>query len=720
MSRSVLRLLLVAACSWALSAAASWAGEPTPGVYALKADTGRYLARCNGCVTSSVSPDSASVDAATSSDTLAKWSLSKRPSGRWVLQMDTGRFLARCTNCGAGAYPDSAFVHVESPDSQYAQWSISQRPNGKWVLQSDSGRYLARCNGCFGGGTHLDMAFVHETNPDAPWAQWTLEPAEIVAAPVAGGSTTPITPTIISTNTTPAPPGKLTETGPHPNIGKIETAIKALGSATRETFPVSTVPSAGDFEINRPDDHINGMVQFGDYWITNYPGDRSSSREHGRIITWDQSQDKYVATTFDAEGNWPASMAMMDDKILAVSYVGSKIRFFDFSAGVGSIKELTPWSDPAGNVEMKQISVARNTDQGVYYMLVHTKLWRGRYGKWEPVGEVDFDYSAGREMNSLIYLGYNTFAVFVPGAGQGDNDKFAYTIFSVDGFGKPTVKSGSQNVSVTLKNPGGTGNDISPNFRFAGAVNYNGNTFRLCASPRRLDGVAKFYCWTSPVSTATYTVKITTSSETGAGTDSNIYLTLSGPNGTTMETRLNEWISGNAFESGNTDTATITTANVGVPTGATLRSDGFFAASDWRPQSVEIYLDGSTKLASPSTWLNRGKMYLQLLTKRTHAVKIKTGTVTGAGTDANIYLTINGVETRLNDLISGNAFENGNLNSANIVQADASDSPVRMIRVRSDGKYAGADWYLEYIDVDGGRFNCSCWLNGATSKNLFR
>ena len=60
-----------------------------------------------------------------------------------------------------------------------------------------------------------------------------------------------------------------------------------------------------------------------------------------------------------------------------------------------------------------------------------------------------------------------------------------------------------------------------------------------------------------------YTIRVKTSDEGGAGTDSNIYLRLIGDQETSDEIRLNSLISGDAFERNDLDSAVITRENVG-------------------------------------------------------------------------------------------------------------------------------------------------------------
>lgn len=694
-------MVIIAGLVLALSASTSPAAEPIPGIYALKADTGRYLSRCSGCVPGGAYPDSASLHVTTSNGPWAKWSLSKRPNGKWVLQVDTGRYLTRCRNCGPGTYPDSAFVHGTDPNAPYAQWTLSQRPNGKWVLQSDTGRYLTRCRNCFRGGTYPDMVFVHVTDPNGPWAQWDLVPLQVTQAPPPP---------------TQAPTPK-PQRGPQEvaAIAQQERAIEALANARRETWPAPRIQSVGDFIVAVGGDHINGFARLGDYWITNYPGDQNGNRSKGRLFSLLQS-GAYKATFFDTEGSFPGGMAVLDrDNILVVTYKSATIRFFDYSRGLGGIRELTPWVDPDNNTSLKRVGAAYNTDERVYYLLLSRMLWRGRYGKWEKVGEVDWDSSAGKESIALLYLGWNTFAAFAPGSGD-NSDKFQYTIFKVNAKNDFTYIS--QNVELTMKNPGYTGDGFGANFRWGTSIhtNFSRNTFRMCAAPRRQVAFGDFYCWTSPVVQGTYPITIKTSHTEGAGTDSEIYLSLTGEKGATMETRLNELIAGNAFEKGRTDNVSIVTAHVGRPTQVTLRSDGAGAGADWLPESIQITYGGSKLIANNSSWFKGGnEISLRLLPQTTYTVKVKTGNKTGAGTDANISLTIGTVTTKLNPLGRGNLFEKGDLNTFSITQAQAN---IGTIQVKSDAKYAGADWYLEYVEINGARYPCNCWFTQAGTKSL--
>jgi len=71
------------------------------------------LSRCNGCWVGGAYSDSATVHITTlSGNPYALWKPIQKANGKWAFQADTGKFLARCNGCAPGAaYPDFAFVH---------------------------------------------------------------------------------------------------------------------------------------------------------------------------------------------------------------------------------------------------------------------------------------------------------------------------------------------------------------------------------------------------------------------------------------------------------------------------------------------------------------------------------------------------------------------------------------------------------------------------------
>lgn len=86
-----------------------------------------------------------------------------------------------------------------------------------------------------------------------------------------------------------------------------------------------------------------------------------------------------------------------------------------------------------------------------------------------------------------------------------------------------------------------------------------------------------------------YTIAIKTSSEGSQGTDSEIYLTMTGETGKVDgEIHLNPLISGDAFWSGQTDKFVIERTGLGRIVKIQIRSDGSGPGSDWTLNKVEI------------------------------------------------------------------------------------------------------------------------------------
>ncbi|MDJ0800591.1 MAG: hypothetical protein QNJ51_27925 [Calothrix sp. MO_167.B12] len=145
---------------------------------ALKADSGNYAARCNNCIPGGAYPDSVFVHVTDlAGSPWAHWEIEHLDNGKYALKADSGKYMARCNNCiSDGAYPDSVFVHATNPNGEpWAQWEIERLDNGKYTLKADSGNYAARCNNCVPGGAYPDNVMVHSTNPSGePWAQWEI------------------------------------------------------------------------------------------------------------------------------------------------------------------------------------------------------------------------------------------------------------------------------------------------------------------------------------------------------------------------------------------------------------------------------------------------------------------------------------------------------------------------------------------------------------------
>lgn len=101
------------------------------GKYALQASNGNYIARCNACIPGAAYPDS--IFAFVSPDTLmqtpaAQFALQRLENGKYALQADSGNYVARCNECMPEVTSaDGVFVHTppdELMNSPYAQWNV--------------------------------------------------------------------------------------------------------------------------------------------------------------------------------------------------------------------------------------------------------------------------------------------------------------------------------------------------------------------------------------------------------------------------------------------------------------------------------------------------------------------------------------------------------------------------------------------------------------------
>lgn len=150
-----------------------------PGItIALKADTGKYLARCNGCQksTNDSFPDTITIHA-TSPSGSALFNVSDAGGGKIALKADNGKYLSRCHTCiVGGTMPEFLTAHVTNLSiSPFAKFTPVQLANGKCALKADIGLYVSRCQTCSPGATVTDQTTIHVTNPEsAPFAQFEV------------------------------------------------------------------------------------------------------------------------------------------------------------------------------------------------------------------------------------------------------------------------------------------------------------------------------------------------------------------------------------------------------------------------------------------------------------------------------------------------------------------------------------------------------------------
>ena len=218
---------------------------------------------------------------------------------------------------------------------------------------------------------------------------------------------------------------------------------------------------------------------------------------------------------------------------------------------------------------------------------------------------------------------------------------------------------------------------------------------------------------TSPAKSTQYKLTVKTGDEKGAGTDSGIYIKLMGDRGETQEREISELVSGNAFEKGSTDTLIVNfDQNVGDVKKIELHSDQQWAGADWKLETIRVepLVNGE---AMPGVqfeiheWIhdsNTRTYSLDPVDSAQYRLTVKTGSSKNAGTDSNIYVKLVGSdgeteEREISELYNGNAFEKGSTNVL-VVNFDKNIGQVQSIKVRSDMKWAAADWELASIQVE--------------------
>lgn len=143
----------------------------------LKADTGKWVSRCNNCNSGEAYPDSVTIHIEADANELPSYAifeLIQLDNGNVAFKADTGKYVSRCNNCATSATPDIVTVHMDNCDEPYAQFTPILLANGKYAFKADTGNYLSRCNNCIAGAAYPDSLMVHAGSYGAPYEQFTM------------------------------------------------------------------------------------------------------------------------------------------------------------------------------------------------------------------------------------------------------------------------------------------------------------------------------------------------------------------------------------------------------------------------------------------------------------------------------------------------------------------------------------------------------------------
>uniref|UniRef100_A0A8C5BBE6 Lipoxygenase homology domains 1b n=1 Tax=Gadus morhua TaxID=8049 RepID=A0A8C5BBE6_GADMO len=229
-----------------------------------------------------------------------------------------------------------------------------------------------------------------------------------------------------------------------------------------------------------------------------------------------------------------------------------------------------------------------------------------------------------------------------------------------------------------------------------------------------------------------YVTTLVTGDTQYAGTDTNIFLTVFGANGSTEEMLLPK--AGDRFERGQEDTFNVEIDDIAPLKKIRLRVDGTGSRPDWFLDNMRNPITEDLYTFTYENWLSKtnGPKRTQvcelaavvdeeeMVERTTYTITVATSDVGGAGTDANVFLIVFGEygDTGLLALKESGARNKFERKMKDVFRfADMlSLGELSKIRVWHDNKGPGSGWHLEYVDVKDDtmeetfRFPCDRWL----------
>ncbi|XP_074196129.1 lipoxygenase homology domain-containing protein 1 isoform X4 [Rhinolophus sinicus] len=220
----------------------------------------------------------------------------------------------------------------------------------------------------------------------------------------------------------------------------------------------------------------------------------------------------------------------------------------------------------------------------------------------------------------------------------------------------------------------------------------------------------------------------------GGGTDSNIFMTLYGINGSTEEVQLDKKKA--RFEREQNDTFLMEILDIAPFTKMRIRIDGLGSRPEWFLERILLknMNNGDLTMFYYGDWLSqqKGKKTLvcemcavingeEMMETTSYTIIVKTSDILGAGTDANVFIIIFGENgdsgtLALKQSPNWNKFERNNTDTFSFPDM-LSLGHLCKLRVWHDNKGIFPGWHLSYIDVKDNsrdetfRFQCDCWFS---------
>ena len=249
------------------------------------------------------------------------------------------------------------------------------------------------------------------------------------------------------------------------------------------------------------------------------------------------------------------------------------------------------------------------------------------------------------------------------------------------------------------------------------------------------------------ISEVEYEVTTVTGDERGSGTDAKVFIILSGENGDSGERALDQSERFNLFERGNEDTFKIKSIDLGALKTIKIRHDNSGLKAGWYLDHVKVSCpsleqpmvfpckkwlakdedDGQIQRSlmgiPASEWQNKRRDSIALEQKaagETYLIKVRTGDVRGAGTDANVYMQLFGNQDdtgiiQLKSSNNRNKWERAQVDEFSFDFIGLGDD-LKKLRIGHDNKGLKSGWYLSDVTIDcpslgkSWRFPCGQWF----------
>uniref|UniRef100_A0A3B5AGE5 Lipoxygenase homology domains 1 n=1 Tax=Stegastes partitus TaxID=144197 RepID=A0A3B5AGE5_9TELE len=229
-----------------------------------------------------------------------------------------------------------------------------------------------------------------------------------------------------------------------------------------------------------------------------------------------------------------------------------------------------------------------------------------------------------------------------------------------------------------------------------------------------------------------YEVTVVTGDVQNAGTDTLIFMSVFGANGSTEEMLLQK--NEDRFERGQEDTFNMEIDDIAPLRKMRLRIDGSGSRPDWFLDKVGSLQTKEVSVFTYEDWLSRTRgpkrtMICEMaavvdeevmVELTTYIIQVRTSDVAGAGTDANVWIIIFGENgdtgtLALKECSKSNKFERKQVDTFRFSDI-LSLGDLSKVRVWHDNTGPAPGWHLEYIDVKDEimdktfRFPCDRWL----------